>query len=166
MKNSVSTLLCMFAISACAPHGDTQTSVAGRPVPSVPRRLIKQARSTGVEFEFESDRRDYSAGDPITIIVHVVNKSERDILLHPRGIYPSLFDFGVLDNGKHVPYTLNMALNTIGKTVQVPAKSRILWAKENIVETTKAGDGTSAFSAKGKHVLSFGIGNSVRITVE
>jgi len=136
------------------------------PMASMSTSPIAQAEATGVVFEFAPDRQEYSAGDPISIIVHVANNSDHDVLLYPRSTYPSLFDFGILDNGKHVPYTVNMAINSKGKTVRVPANSKILWAKENIVETTKAGDGSSAISAKGKHVLSFGTGNSVELTVK
>lgn len=132
----------------------------------VPMPLVAQAKATGIKFEFASDRQEYSVGDPVTVTVHATNRSNYDVLLRPHSTYPSLFDFGILDNGKHIPYTVNMAINSKGKIVRVPAKSKILWAKENIVETTKAGDGSSAISAKGKHVLSFGTGNSVEITVK
>jgi len=128
--------------------------------------VIGQARRSGVEFEFESDKRTYAVGEPIIITVHVINKSDRDVVLRPRSTYPSLFDFEILDNGQRVPWTVNMAANLRGdQKVSIPAGSRIQWSREDIVGSTKAGGG-SAFSARGKHVLSFGIGNSVEITVQ
>lgn len=167
MKNIMPILICVFGLSACTQRPDPAAPAVDRQPQSVSQSVIAQAKAAGVEFEFESDNQTYAAGVPITIIVNAVNKSERDAVLRPSSTYPSLFDFGILHNGKHVAYTVNMARNfRDDQTVRIPSKSRIKWCEENIVETTRTGDGSSVFSEKGKHVLSFGTGNTIEIRVK
>lgn len=166
MRMSSIILLCAFTVSACNSRPATEGS-RDRPLAvNASKGLLEQAKLAGITFRFEADKKEYAVGSPIMIVVYAENTSERKVALRPRSIYPSLFDFGVFDNGKHVPYTMNMALNTIGKTVTIPARSRIVWIRENVVESTKAGDGSSPISVRGRHRLSFWTGNAVDIIVK
>jgi hypothetical protein len=167
MKRIIPILLFAFAFSACTQSDKPAEPAAPRETQPKRQSVLLQAKAAGVIFEFEADKEEYSSSEPITITVHAVNKSDADVVLRPRSTYPSLFDFGILDNGKHVPWTLNMALNfKQEQNVHIPAKSRIKWSEEDIVETTKTGGGASLFSARGKHVLSFGTGNTIEIRVK
>lgn len=153
-------------VSACDSRSATEGSKDRRLAVNASKDILEQAKLAGITFRFEADKKEYAVGSPIIIVVYAENTSDRKVVLWPRSIYPSLFDFGVWDNGKHVPYTVNMALNTLGKTVTIPPRSTIVWTRENVVETTKAGGGSSSISVPGTHRLSFWTGNAVDIIVK
>ncbi len=59
-----------------------------------------------------------------------------------------------------------MAMNPGDKTVLIPAKSSIVWTKEDITVCTRAlGGGESSLRKPGKHRLSFGSGDVFDFTI-
>ncbi|MEK7397140.1 MAG: hypothetical protein AAB116_09410, partial [Candidatus Poribacteria bacterium] len=108
----------------------------------------------------------YKVGEPIMITVGAVNHGDRVVPLYPESTYPSLFDFYIHDNGTPLQYTLNMARNLHGAKVDIQTNVVMFWVTEDIALHTANKDRESTFKNKGKHVISFGIGEPVTIEIK
>lgn len=174
MRFLICVLVTVVLVGCSYPNGNSATSddiqagqsVAEWPKRPAPSRVALTAARVGVRFQFSIAKRTFRTKEPIIVTVRAINPTDRDVSLKPKSTYPSLFDFEIWDGGKMLQYSVNMAMNPGDKTVLIPAKSSVVWTKEDVAACTMAfGGGKSSLRKPGKHRLSFGTGDAFDLTV-
>jgi len=161
------TLVAWKAWFAARPAAKTlcEPTVSRPPRPG-PSAVAAAAARAGVRFQFTIEKKVFRVGEPVLVTARAINPTDKEVVLQPESMYPSLFDFGIWDNGQPLMYSVNMARNTTNKAVTIPAKSSIVWAKEDVVACTMAfGGGPSSLRQQGKHRLSFGTGEVLEFVI-
>ncbi len=130
-----------------------------------PSIVANAAINNGIRFEFKVGKKLFNISEPIIVYCIATNPNDHNVVLTPILIKSSLCDFKIWDNEIPLTYKVNIPINNGAISINISAKESILWAKENIYDSVEGWGFISSNPMIGKHIMTFGTGNSIEFEV-